>query len=66
MAAGTPGGRRHLVDLKESQVLLADGVGPEHLTEEQRVSMDNTELTVVREGMRVVGVPVGTEQFKHD
>ena len=28
--------------------------------------MDNTRLTVVRQGMRVVGVPVGTEQFKRD
>ena len=43
------------------QVLLADGVGSEHLTEEQRVAMDNTRFTVVRQGMRVVGVPVGTE-----
>ena len=28
--------------------------------------MDNTELAVVRQGMRVVGVPVGTEQFQCD
>ena len=28
--------------------------------------MDTTELTVVRQGMRVVGVPVGTEQFERD
>ena len=28
--------------------------------------MDTTGLTVVREGMRVVGVPVGTEQFQRD
>ena len=28
--------------------------------------MDNAELTVVRQGMRVVGDPVGTEQFKCD
>ena len=28
--------------------------------------MDNTGLTVVLQGMRVVEVPVGTEQFKHD
>ena len=27
--------------------------------------MNNTGLTVVRQRMRVVGVPVGTEQFKH-
>ena len=36
MAAGTPGGRRHLAEPKEMQVVLADGVGPEQLTEEQR------------------------------
>ena len=30
------------------QALLADGVGPEQLTEEQRVAMDTTGLTVVR------------------
>ena len=51
---------------RKSQAPLADGVGPEHLTEEQRVAMDTTGLTVVRQGMRVVGVPVGTEQFQRD
>ena len=35
------------------QALLSDGVGPEHLTEEQRRAVDDTV-------MRVVGVPVGT------
>ena len=33
---------------RKSQALLADKVGPEHLTEEQRAAMDNTGLTVVR------------------
>ena len=47
-----------------SQALLADGVGPEQLPEEQRVAMDNTGLTVVRQGMKVVIVPVGAEKFK--
>ena len=28
--------------------------------------MDTTGLMVVRQGVRVVGVPVGTEQFQHD
>ena len=51
---------------RKSQVLVADGVGPEHLTKEQRVAMDNTGLTVVRQGMKVVGVPAVTEQFKRD
>ena len=51
---------------RKSQALLADGVGPEQLTEEQRVSMDTTGFTVVRQGMRVVGVPVRTEQFQCD
>ena len=35
-------------------------------TTEQRVAMDTTGLAVVRQGMRVVGVPVGTEQFQSD
>ena len=51
---------------RKAQALLADGVGPEQLTEEQREAMDITGLTVVRQGMRVVGVPVGTEQFQRD
>ena len=50
----------------KSQALLADGVGSEHLTDRQRVAMDNAELMVVRQGRRIVGVPVGTEQFKRD
>ena len=28
--------------------------------------MDNTGFTVVRQGMRVMGVPVGTQQFQRD
>ena len=55
-----------LLNQRKLQALLADGVGPEQLTEEQRVAMDTTGLTVVRQGMRVVGVPVGTEQFQRD
>ena len=51
---------------RKSQALLADGVGPEQLTEEQRVAMDTTGLPVVRQGMGVVGVPVGTEQSQRD
>ena len=42
---------------RKSQALLADGAGPEQLTKEQRVAMNTTGLTVVRQGMRVVGVP---------
>ena len=45
---------------RKAQALLADGVGPEQLTEEQRVAMDTTGLTVVQQEIRVVGVPVGT------
>ena len=41
---------------RKSQVLLADRFGPEQLTEEQRAAMDTTGLTMVRQGMRVVGV----------
>ena len=46
------------------QDLLADGVGPEHLTEDRCVAMNGAGLTVVRQEMMVVGVPVGTDQFK--
>ena len=46
------------------QALLADGVGREQLTEEQRVAIDTTGLAVIRQEMRIVGVPVGTEQFQ--
>ena len=45
---------------RKSQALLGDGVGSEHLTDDQLVAMLNTGLTVVRQGMRVVGVPVTT------
>ena len=45
---------------RKSQALLADGVGPDHLTEKQRIAMDKTGLMVVRQGMRVVRVPVAT------
>ena len=48
---------------RKSQALLADGVWPEHLAEEQRVAIDNTGLMVARQGMRFVGVPVETEPF---
>ena len=48
---------------RKSHDLLADGVEPEHLTVEQQMTMDNTGLTVVRQGIRAVGVPIGTEQF---
>ena len=51
---------------RKSQALLADGVGPEQLTEEQRLAIDTTGLTVVRQKMKIVRVPVGTEQFQHD
>ena len=43
----------------KSQTLLANGVGPDHLTEEQRVVMGKTRHVVVRQEMRVMGVPVG-------
>ena len=48
---------------RKSQALLANRVELEQLTEEHRVAIDTTGLTVVRQGMRVVGVPVGTKQF---
>ena len=61
-----PGMEGISLNRRKSQALLADGVGPEQLTEGQRVAMDTTGLTVVQQGMRVVGVPVGTEQFQRD
>ena len=51
---------------RKSQALLADGVGPKQLTEEQRVAVDTAGSTVVRQGMRVGGVSVGTEQFQRN
>ena len=55
-----------LLNGRKSQALLANRVGPEQLTEEQRTAMDGTRLTMVRQEMRVVGVPLGTEHFKRD
>ena len=46
---------------RKSQALAADGVGPDHLMEEQRTAMDDTGLTVVLQGARLVGVPVATK-----
>ena len=58
------GVERISMNRRKSQALPADGVGPEHLTVEQRRAMDNTGLVVVRLGMRVVGISDGTEQLK--
>ena len=49
-----------LLNHRQWQALLADRVGLEHLTEEKPTAMDDTELTVVRQRMMVVGVLVGT------
>ena len=43
---------------RKSQALLADGIGPGYLMEERLTAMDDTGLTVVRQGMKVVGLPV--------
>ena len=43
------------------QALIADGVKPEQITDEQRISMDSTGQSVVRKVLRVAGEPVGTE-----
>ena len=51
---------------RKSQALLADGIGPEQLMEEQGVAMDTTGLALVRQRMRVAGEPVVTEQFQRD
>ena len=47
-----------------SQALLADEVGPEPLMQRQLEAMDKEGLTVVRQGMSVAGVSIGTEQVK--
>ena len=60
MAAETPGVEGISLNRRKLQALLADGVGPEQLTEKQQMAMDTTGLTVVRQRVRVVGVPVGT------
>ena len=48
---------------KKSQALLPNRFLPNDLTDEQRLAMDDIRLTVVGQGMRVVGIPVGTEHF---
>ena len=50
MATGMPGDRRHLAEPKGIAGPARDGIEPEQLTEEQRVTMDTTGLTVVRRG----------------
>ena len=60
------GGEDISLNRRKLQALLADGAGPEQLTEEQRAAIDTSGLTVVRQGMRVVRVPVRIEQFQHD
>ena len=47
-------------------MLLANGVLPNDFTDDQRLAMDSIGLTIVGQLMTVVGVPVGTEQFKRD
>lgn len=43
-----------------------NGVLPKGPTGEQRQAVDNIGLAIVEEVMRVVGVPVGTEQLKRN
>ena len=45
---------------RKLQALLANGVGLEHLTEEQRTVMGGTGLTVMRQKLRAVEGPVRT------
>ena len=47
MAAGTPGGKKHILEPQEIAALLADEVGPDRLTEEQRAAIYEAGLTVV-------------------
>ena len=66
MAAGTPGGRSHFVEPQEIACPASRWSRARYMTKEQRTAMDDTRLTLIRQGMRVVGLPVGTEQFKRD
>ena len=50
MAAGTPGGRGHLVEPKKIVGPASRWSWARHLTEEQRVAIDNTGLTVIHRG----------------
>ena len=50
----------------KSQALLANGVLPDDLTDEQCLAMDSIGFTVVGQGMRIVVISMGTEQFKRD
>ena len=52
------GVERISLNRRELQDLLVGGVGPEHLTEEQRTAKADTGLTVVRQEMGLVGVLV--------
>lgn len=49
---------------QKSKVLLPGRVGPESLSEDQQIILKSTGLTMTREGMRVVGVPVGTSDYQ--
>ena len=60
------GVERISLNRRKLQALQVYGVRPEHLADEQRTAIDGTGLTVVRQGMRAVGVPVGIDHFKRD
>ena len=66
MATGAPGVEGISINRRKLQPLLANGIGPEHLTEEQRRAIGSTGLKVIRQGMSVVGVPVGAKGFKRN
>ena len=66
MPAGMPGGRTPLVELKEIACPGSRWSWARTSNGRAASGKDNTGLTVVRQGMRVVGVPVGTEQFQRD
>ena len=66
MATETSGGRRHLAEPQETADSDDSGsrAGTEYRAEKQRTAVDDTEFTVVRQGMRVVWVPGETKKIK--
>lgn len=48
----------------KSKITIAEGKHAEVLTESQREELDRTGLAVAGEDMRIVGVPVGTEEYQ--
>ena len=64
MATRAARGRMNLAEPKQVTCAFGEWSRTRRPDGEQQIAVDRTRLTVVGRGMRVVGVPVGTEQFK--